>query len=72
MDAQSPREKRQLEQRNANARALDRGEPLPFPNLFDALDPTKVDPSATELDRLESVRGFRQICRPRPSKRHAI
>jgi hypothetical protein len=72
MTTQAERERRQLAQREANARAAERGEALPFPNVWDALDATKVPPSASVEQRLASVREFHRLCHPRPKRRHSI
>ena len=72
MTTQEERERRRLAQREANARAAEQGEPLPFPNIWDELDATKVPPSAPVEQRLASIREFRRICRPRPKRRHSI
>jgi hypothetical protein len=57
------RERRAIAQREANARAAARGEPLPFPNPWDTLDPTKVGPDATPEEITASYREFRRRCR---------
>jgi hypothetical protein len=69
---QSDDERRAIAQREANGRAGAEGKPLPFPNVWDALDPTKVPPDATPAQILESVRRFAKRCRPRPRKRHVL
>jgi len=43
------REGRALEQRAANDRAAQARQPLPFPNLWDRWDPTKVDRGASPV-----------------------
>jgi hypothetical protein len=72
MAVETDREGRQLAQRDANARAVERGQPLPFPNVWDVLDPTKVSSSASVEERLASVREFRRVCPTRPKRRHSI
>ena len=56
-------------QRRANAKAKAEGKPLPYPSIWDTLDPTKVPEDATPEQVLESFRAFQRICRPRPRKR---
>ena len=41
------RTKTRAQERRADARAAKAGKPLPFPNIRDAWDPTKVPPDAT-------------------------
>ena len=38
---------RAIAQRDANERAREAGQPLPYPNPWDALDPTKLPRDAT-------------------------
>ena len=61
-------------QRAENDAALHRGETLPFPNRWDALDPSKV--AAGELlsnERLlASARAFLKLCPPKPRRKHVI
>jgi hypothetical protein len=63
---------RALQQREANAVARARGEPLPFPNVWDVLDPTKVSPDATAAQIRDSHRKFAQRCHRRARKRHVL
>ncbi|MHB2021606.1 MAG: hypothetical protein ACYCW6_32135, partial [Candidatus Xenobia bacterium] len=56
-------EARAMAQREANERAAAAGEPLPYPNIFDFLDPTKVRPGATEEEIFQRHLEFRKICR---------
>lgn len=65
-------EARAMAEREANARALEAGEPLPYPNMWDAIDPTKVRPGATHEEILESVRQFNKLCAPRPRKIYIV
>ncbi len=60
-----------LAEREANARAAAAGEPLPFPNPWDAWDPTKVARDATPAQIHQSYLAFRKRCRL-PLKRHTI
>lgn len=66
------REQRAAAQRDANAAARERGEPLPFPNPWDELDPTKVAVDATPDEVLRSHEAFNRICRPPPCIRHVL
>ena len=61
-----------LAQREANARAAAEGRPLPFPNMWDALDPTKVDPGASPEEIHRSYLEFRKLCTPPPCPEHTI
>jgi hypothetical protein len=65
-------ERRALAERAANAAARAAGLPLPFPNPWDALDPTKVPRDATPEQIQQSYRAFNEMCRPRPCKRYEI
>jgi hypothetical protein len=65
-------EERALRQREANAHAVENGEPLPFPNMWDAIDPTKVDRDSTPAQVQASYRRFAELCRPRPRKQHRL
>lgn len=60
------------EQRAANAAARDAGVALPYPNIWDVLDPTKVSPDATPEQLRASYEAFRHICRARPCRRHTL
>ena len=63
---------RAIREREANARAAAEGRPLPFPNIWDALDPTKVARDATPAEIQASYLRFAELCRPRPRKRHRL
>jgi hypothetical protein len=63
---------RAMAQRAANAEASRRGEPLPYPNIWDVLDPTKLDRNATIEEIHKRYLEFTQLCRSRPKKRHAL
>lgn len=65
-------EERALAQRAANARAKARGEPLPYPNPWDALDPTKVSAGASPEEIARRYREFRALCPPPAPKRYTI
>lgn len=65
-------EARSRRERAANRRAARRGAPLPFPNPWDAWDPTKVDPGATPDEIHASYLEFRKLCAPRPRKRYTL
>jgi hypothetical protein len=65
-------EHRALLEREANDKAARAGLPLPFPNPWDTLDPTKVPRGATEAQLQSSYTAFRALCRPRPRKRHRL
>lgn len=61
-----------MREREANARAAAEGRPLPFANVWDTLDPTKVDRDATAAQVNASYLRFAELCRPRPRKRHRL
>ena len=66
-------EARSLAQREANRLAREHGLPLPYPNIWDALDPTKIDPEdATPEAITRSYREFCKLCPPRKRKRHTL
>ena len=57
-------------QRRANAKAKAEGKPLPYPSIWDILDPTKLPEDATPEQVLERYREFtKTICRRQPRKR---
>ena len=62
-------EAEKLAQRRANAEAKARGAPLPHPNVWDALDPTKIPEDADEEAYAESVRAFTKLCPPKKPRR---
>jgi len=66
------KEERAMAQRAANLEAQREGRPLPYPNLWDQLDPTKLPRDATPEQRAQRHREFRKICRPFQPKRHTI
>jgi hypothetical protein len=61
-----------MAQRAANEEASKKGLPLPYPNIWDFLDPTKLPPGATEEEIMARHREFKKICRPPRVKRHTI
>ena len=61
-----------LDQRAANERAARAGEPLPFPNPWDRLDPTKVARDASPDEIQASYVAFTKLCRPRPRRKHRL
>lgn len=63
---------RAIAQRDANERAREAGQPLPYPNPWDALDPTKLPRDATAEQLHQRVRRFARICRKPPCKRHTL
>jgi hypothetical protein len=65
-------QERAIREREANARAARDGAPLPFPNIWDAIDPTKVEKGATPAQIQASYLRFAELCRPRPRKQHRL
>lgn len=65
-------ERRALAERGANRRAARDGEPLPYPNIWDELDPTKAPPDATPEEIHERYKEFRKLCPPRPRIEHTL
>ena len=57
-------EARALAQRTANQRALAEGEAMPYPNVWDRLDPTKVPCDATPDQISQRYKEFCKICPP--------
>ena len=66
------KEERSVARRAANAAADREGRPLPYPNPWDALDPTKLRRDASFEARIQRVREFQKICRPYRPKTHTI
>ncbi len=66
------KEERALAQRAANAAAARDGRPLPYPNPWDALDPTKLPRDASPAAHQQRYREFRKRCPPFQPKRHTI
>jgi hypothetical protein len=66
------REERAVREREANAAAAAAGRPIPFPNIWDRLDPTKVPRNATAAEIHASYLRFVQLCRPRARKQHRL
>ncbi len=61
-----------LSQRQANERAEAAGQPLPYPNIWDELDPTKLDRGASPEEVHRRYLEFRKLCTPPECKRHTI
>jgi hypothetical protein len=61
-------EARALRQRAANRAAARRGDPLPFPNPWDAWDPTKLPQGASVRAIERRYREFLKLC-PRPLRK---
>jgi hypothetical protein len=61
-----------VREREANAQAAAEGRPLPFANVWDHVDPTKVRRDATVAEVHASYLRFAELCRPRPRKRHRL
>lgn len=61
-------------QRAENEAALRRGETLPFPNRWDALDPSKLAPGELPSNErlLASTRAFLKLCPLKPRRKHVI
>lgn len=53
-----------MAQRRANRNAQRAGLPLPFPSIWDTLDPTKVPRDATPEQITASYKAFCEICPP--------
>jgi hypothetical protein len=68
----SRQEERALRERQANEVAAAQRRPLPFPNIWDTLDPTKVASDATPSEVHASYLRFATLCRPRPRKVHRL
>ena len=58
----SGHEKRCLTEREANRCAKKNGKPLPYPNRWDWLDTSKVEPGASPEKIARSYREFQTIC----------
>lgn len=66
------KEERSSAQRAANAAATREGRPLPYPNPWDTLDPTKLPPDAHREAFRQRYLEFRKLCPPFKPKRHTI
>lgn len=66
------KEERALAQRAANAAAVGTGEPLPFPNPWDVLDPTKLPRDAPPEAYRQRYLEFCKLCPPKKPRRHTI
>ena len=54
----------QRQQLEANRLAHDAGEPLPFPGVWDSLDPTKLPEGATTEEIALRYQAFCKLCPP--------
>jgi hypothetical protein len=61
-----------MAERRANTAAARRGEPLPHPNIWDQLDPTKLPPGASQEQILQRTAAFLKLCPPPTRKRHYL
>ncbi len=59
-------------ERLANEQAAGEGRDLPFPNPWDAIDPTKVPRNASAEELQTSYQRWSQLCRKRPRKVHLL
>ncbi len=66
------KEERALAQRAANAAASRARQPLPYPNRWDALDPTKLPRDAPREAYRQRYLELRKLCPPFKPKRHTI
>ena len=57
-------ERRAIHQRAENLRAKREERPMPYPNIWDVLDPTKVGPDATPEEIHQSYLEFCKLCPP--------
>ena len=64
--------RRSLAERRANARAALANVPLPFPNPWDAADPTKVPRDATAEQIHTRYIEFRKLCPPPTRRKHFL
>ncbi|MSP59020.1 MAG: hypothetical protein EXR72_01545 [Myxococcales bacterium] len=63
---------RAVAERAANERAARAGSPLPHPNPWDAIDPTKVARDATPEQIHRRYLEFNKLCPPRARKKHTL
>ena len=64
---------RAIGERQANRRAKEAGLPLPCPNMWDVLDPTKLDPAEATPEKIaERYREFRKLCPRRKRKIYTL
>lgn len=63
---------RQKDQRLANELAQTQNQPLPFPSIWDDLDPTKLDKGATPEEITQRYQDFCALCPPPPRKEYTI
>lgn len=66
------KEGRALAQRAANDAAAREGRPLPYPNPWDTLDPTKLPHDASREAHRRRYLELRRLCPPYQPKRHTI
>ena len=66
------KEERALAQRAANDAAAREGKPLPYPNPWDILDPTKLPRDAPREACRQRYLEFRKLCPPFKPKRHTL
>ncbi len=66
------KEDRALAQRAANEAAIREGKPVPYPNPWDTLDPTKLPRDAPQEANQQRHLEFRKLCPPFKPKRHTI
>lgn len=59
-------------ERRANEQAAAEGRALPYPNPWDAIDPTKVPQNASAQELQASYQRWSQLCRKRPRKVHLL
>lgn len=63
---------RALAQREANQRAHASDRPLPYPNPWDAVDPTKLPPGASDEAHQTRYEAFRELCPPPRRIEHTL
>lgn len=61
-----------LAQRLENEQAAEQGRPLPYPNVWDRLDPTKVPRDASPEQVMASYHAFCEICPPWSPEIHQL
>ena len=63
---------RALAERRANERAAREGCDLPHPNVWDALDPTKLPRDASPEEVHRRYLEFQKLCHPPERKKHYL